>query len=95
MSKYRGKRNKFIKLRLGLENLRKYLGNGEEWRKRRNWEKRWVVERWYSVFKRKFSEDVFSKKIGNIYKEVAIKLTLMNLFTYAIKGDIQRVQDSS
>jgi hypothetical protein len=89
------RREEILSSILRLENLKEYLEDGKEWRKRRDWGKRWVVESRYSVFKRKFSEDVFSKKLGNIYREVEIKLTLMNLFTHAIKGDIQRVQDSS
>jgi hypothetical protein len=89
------RREEIISSILRLENLREYLENGKEWKKKRDWGKRWVVESRYSVFKRKFDEHVFSKKLGNICREVAIKLTLMNLFTYTIKEDIQKIKESS
>lgn len=89
------KREEILATLLRLNNLKEYLENEEGWRGKRDYGQRWIVESRYSVFKRKFNEHVFSRKIRNIYKEVAIKLSLMNFFTYAIKGDIQRVEETT
>lgn len=76
---------------LRLLNLREYLEDNTCWKEEKGYGRRWIVETRYSIFKRRFNEHVFSKKIWSIYNEVAIKLSLMNLFAYVIKGDIQRV----
>ena len=75
---------------LRLKNLKEYLEDDSGWKESKNYGRRWIVETRYSVFKRRFNEHVFSKKIGSIYNEVAIKLSLMNLFAHMIKGDIRR-----
>lgn len=68
------------------EMLEEFLRDEEKWKEKYGYGKRWVVEDRYSVFKRLFSEHVFSKKMENIKKEVIIKVNLMNLFTYLTKS---------
>lgn len=75
---------------LRLINLREYLEDNTRWKESKSYGRRWIVETRYSIFKRRFNENVFSKKLSSIYNEVAIKLSLMNLFAHVIKGDIQR-----
>jgi len=69
-----------------LKVLEEFLTNEEEWKKKYGYGKRWVVEDRYSVFKRLFSEHVYSKKIKNMKQEVIIKVNLMNLFTSFLIG---------
>lgn len=65
-----------------LRCLEEYLTDEEGWKKQYKYGKRWVVEGRYSVFKRMFSEHVYSKKLENIRREVILKSSLINWFTY-------------
>lgn len=53
----------------------------KNWKKRVRYGFRWVVEVFYSRFKRIFGEYVFSRKWKNIEKEVVTKVNILNLFT--------------
>jgi hypothetical protein len=70
-----------------LKVLEEFLTDEQGWKKRTGYGKRWAVEDRYSVFKRTFSEHVYSKKLGNIQQEVVVKASLMNLFTYISRGE--------
>ena len=69
-----------------LHVLEEFLLDEEKWKEKYDYGKRWAVEDRYSVFKRLFSEHVWSKKMKNIKPEVSIKLNLMNLFTHFLIG---------
>jgi len=69
-----------------LQVLEEFLLDEEKWKEKYSYGKRWAVEDRYSVFKRMFSEHVWSKKMKNIKPEVSIKLNLMNLFTHFLSG---------
>ncbi len=69
-----------------LQVLEEFLLDEEKWKEKYDYGKRWAVEDRYSVFKRLFSEHVWSKKMKNIKPEVSIKINLMNLFTHLLSG---------
>ena len=50
----------------------------EEWKKLENYGKRWLVEIWYSVFKRRFGEHCQATKPENIIHEMLFKTMLCN-----------------
>lgn len=52
----------------------------DEWRKNTNHGDRWGVEGFYSRFKRQFGEYVFSRKPGNVEKEIIAKTNLLNFY---------------
>lgn len=52
----------------------------DKWRKKTEHGKRWVVEGFYSRYKRQFGEYVFSKKKINVEKEVVMKTNILNMF---------------
>lgn len=54
--------------------------NQKKWRKQIGHGYRWVVEGFYSRFKRLFGEYVFSRKRENVEKEVVMKANILNLF---------------
>lgn len=68
-----------------LKVLEEFLTDEGRWKKRYGFGRRWMVEGRYSVFKRIFSEHVYSKKIENIRQEVMIKIGLLNLFTHHLQ----------
>jgi len=80
--KGKNKREKIQARLLRLKTLKEYLQDKEKWKEENGYGERWKAEGRYSVFKRVFGEHVFSKKMGNISKEVAVKLSLMNIFAY-------------
>lgn len=44
--------------------------------------KRWLAETFFSRFKCTFGENVFSRKPGNITKEIILKASILNKFLY-------------
>ena len=54
--------------------------NQKEWSDSTGHGYRWVIEGFYSRFKRLFGEYVFSRKRKNVEKEVVMKTNLLNLF---------------
>ena len=50
------------------------------WKEASGYGKRWLVESFFSVFKRWFGEYVSHMKIENIRKEVMFKVWIINLF---------------
>ncbi len=69
-----------------LKVLEEFLTDEEGWKQSNGYGRRWVVEGRYSVFKRIFSENVYSKRIKNIKCEVMIKVGLLNLFTHYVRN---------
>jgi len=81
-----------LKTLLRLKNLKDYLiEEKENWSKRYNYGMRWRVESRYSVFKRIIGEDVFSKKMENIEKEVLLKVNLMNRFALLTNNTVKGI----
>ncbi|HAW50501.1 TPA: hypothetical protein DCX16_06100, partial [bacterium] len=62
------------------------LKDKDKWREDNGYGKRWKVEGRYSVFKRIFGEYVAGRTIEAQKKEVGIKVSLMNLFTFFTMG---------
>ena len=52
----------------------------KKWKQKMRYGFRWVVEGFYSRYKRTFGEYLFSKKWKNIEKEVITKVNILNLF---------------
>ena len=88
-----GPRREAVKLQLGLRSGPgqpprdgHYLSTTEKETNQKEWSDgtghgyRWVVEGFYSRFKRSFGEYVFSRKRENVEKEVVMKTNLLNLF---------------
>lgn len=50
----------------------------EQWKKEVNYGSRWLVEIWYSVFKRRFGEHCYCRKPENIVQELLFKTILCN-----------------
>jgi len=55
-----------------------YIGNEDEWKKANQYGQRWQSETWYSVFKTRFGEYVYSKKPENVLHELLMKICLCN-----------------
>ena len=51
------------------------------WRKKRKYGKRWVAETAFSSIKRTYGEHVSATRFQNMVKEIALKVSLYNLFT--------------
>ena len=59
--------------------VRRIRAIGEEnWKKEVQYGRRWLVEIWYSVFKRRFGEHCFCRKPENIEQELLFKTILCN-----------------
>jgi len=69
-----------------LKILLEFLESEKSWKEKYGYGKRWAVEGRYSVFKRLFSESVWSKKYDKIKPEVMLKVNLMNIFTSFVVG---------
>ncbi len=52
--------------------------NEENWKKTNQYGQRWQSETWYSVFKTRFGEAVYSKKPENVLHEILMKACLCN-----------------
>jgi hypothetical protein len=78
-------RGRYVRLKV----LEEFLTDEEGWKKRYGFGRRWIVEGRYSVFKRIFSENVYSKRLKNIKCEVMIKIGLLNLFTHEVRNAFQ------
>ena len=52
--------------------------NEENWKNANQYGQRWQVETWYSVFKTRFGEYVYSKKPENVLHEILMKICLCN-----------------
>lgn len=63
-----------------VDNPKRRIRKQKSWKKRIRYGFRWAVEGFYSRFKRIFGEYVFSRKWGNIRKEIITKVNLLNLF---------------
>jgi len=50
----------------------------DKWKKQKKYGKRWLVEIWYSVFKRRFGEYCQARKPENIIQELLFKTMLCN-----------------
>ena len=50
----------------------------DKWKKEVNYGARWLVEIWYSVFKRRFGEHCSARKPENIFQEILFKTILCN-----------------
>lgn len=74
------KNGTYIRLKI----LEEFLTDREKWKSKYSYGKRWVVEDRYSVYKRLFSEYMYSKKMKNMKSEALIKVNLMNLFTFLL-----------
>jgi IS5 family transposase len=59
---------------------RRRISKQKKWKKNVKYGLRWVVEGFYSRYKRIFGEYVFSRKWKNIEKEVVTKVNILNLF---------------
>ena len=66
---------------LRLKEMKEYQSNEKKWKSKYGYGLRWRSEGRYSVFKRLFGENVFSKGMGSIKNEVQLKVNLMNQFT--------------
>jgi len=55
-----------------------YIGAEDEWKKANQYGQRWQAETWYSVFKTRFGEYVYSKKPENVLHEILLKACLAN-----------------
>jgi transposase len=53
------------------------------WKEEVEYGKRWLVESFFSVFKRWFGEYVVSRKFENIKKEIMFKVGIINMFLMA------------
>jgi len=53
-------------------------GRLNEWKKANQYGQRWQAETWYSVFKTRFGEYVYSKKPENVLHEILLKACLAN-----------------
>lgn len=69
-----------------LKILVEFLESEKSWKEKYGYGKRWAVEGRYSVFKRLFSESIWSKKYDKIKLEVMLKVNLMNIFTSFVVG---------
>ncbi len=57
-----------------------YMKDADEWKKRKQYGQRWLVECFYSSFKRIFGEHVRARRFGNVANELKIKVMLYNMF---------------
>ena len=55
--------------------------NQKEWKKRVGYGRRWIVEIFFSAFKRIFGESVMARKWDNIVQEVLLKVSAWNQMT--------------
>lgn len=55
-----------------------YKKNEEKWKKANGYGQRWQSETWYSVFKIRFGEYVYSRKPENVIHEILMKVCLCN-----------------
>lgn len=62
-----------------LHEIREY--GYDYWRKKHNYGERWLSECVFSSFKRRFGENLVSKKIKHMEKEVALKVVAYNKIT--------------
>lgn len=62
------------------QNVIEYSLNPNTWKQRMGYGKRWVVEIFFSAFKRIFGEHVRARKFNNMVNELLIKATLYNRF---------------
>ena len=56
-----------------------------KWKEKVGYGTRWVVESFFSLFKRWFSEALASMKFDNMQKEVIFKTAIMNMFLSSLK----------
>ena len=63
-----------------FDRLTRRQSKQKNWKRREKYGLRWFVEGFYSRFKRIFGEYVFSRKWGNIEKEIVVKVNILNLF---------------
>lgn len=54
------------------------LKDQEKWLKENNYNRRWVVEYTFSVFKRLFGQAIYTKRKKNVYNEIISKANLYN-----------------
>ncbi len=71
---------KFIGIEFGEQTCKDKKNKQNECRKNTNNGDRWRVEGFYSRFKRQFGEYVFSRKSGNVEKEIIAKTNLQNFY---------------
>ncbi len=61
-----------------IEVAKKQLKNVDDWKQKNEYNKRWVVEYTFSVFKRLFGHSVYSKRKKYVKNEVISKVNLYN-----------------
>ena len=69
-----------------LKVLIEYFQDYRLWKEKTGYGLRWYSEGHFSAFKRIMGEYVFSRKYGNIIKELKFKSNMMNLFKFVSKG---------
>ena len=69
------------KSRIGTLTESEKVENQKAWKKRVGYGRRWIVEIFFSAFKRIFGESVMAKKWDNIVQEVLLKVSVWNRIT--------------
>lgn len=57
-----------------------YMKDAEEWKRSRRYGQRWLVECFFSSFKRMFGEHVKARKFRNMANELMLKVMMYNMF---------------